>query len=201
MRSTRRRPEASAGSSALEQPGTSAPGPFGFLSRRRFLKVALGAGALVTGAGGGLVALRGCAPDVEGLRILSDHEYRTLSRVAEAHLPRGGPFPEGAADRDLARAFDAFLADEPESNIADLKRALLLVEYGPLIFERRLTTFSRLDPEARRAHWASWFESPSLLRRQVAIAFGRFLAMVFYDHPSVWPAIGYPGPRVGRRTP
>jgi hypothetical protein len=171
------------------------PGPFAFLSRRRFLKAALGGGAVVLGgAAGGALALRGCAPSVDGLRVLSDHQYRTLTALAETHLPAGGAFEAGATGRDLPRLFDAFLADEPAQNIADLKRALVLVEFGPVVFDFRIKTFSNLDAEARLAHWQGWIDSDSLLRRQVAIAFRRFLALVFYDHPSVWPAIGYGGP-------
>jgi hypothetical protein len=174
--------------------GAPDPGPFAFLSRRRFLKVALGAGVVVAGGGAGLVALRGTAPDVAGLGVLSAHEYRTLTLLAHALLPRGGAFEHGAEDLDLAREFDAFLAGEPEANVTDLKRGLLLLEYGPLLFEGRLTTFSRLDAGARLAHWEGWAASGLLLRRQVSLAFRRFLTLVFYDHPAAWAGIGYPGP-------
>ncbi len=178
-------------------PGAGPEGPFGFLSRRRFLKVALGAGVVVAGGGAGLVALRGTAPPVEGLRFLSAHQYRTLTLLAHAFLPRGGAFAMGAEDRDLARDFDAFLAGEPEANVTDLKRGLLLLEYGPLFFEGRLTTFSRLDEAGRLAHWEGWATSGLLLRRQLAVAFRRFLTLVFYDHPDAWAGIGYPGPSFG----
>ena len=169
-------------------------GPFGFLSRRRLLKGALGGGALVLMGGGSLYWLRGTAPPVRGLQVLSDQEYRTLAAVADAHLPVTGPFPVGARQAELARAFDGYLADEPAQNVADLKRALLLVEYGPVLFSATPHTFSNLDPAARLTHWQGWFESDLLIRRQVAVAFRKFLCLVFYDRPDVWPHIGYPGP-------
>lgn len=175
-----------------EQSGPN--GSFGFLSRRRLLKGALGGGALVLMGGGSLVWLRGTAPRVSGLAALSDHEYRTLAAVADAHLPVVGPFAVGAAQADLARAFDAYLADEPAENVGDLRRALVLVEYGPLMFDATARTFSNLDAETRLAHWQSWFESDLLIRRQVAVAFRKFFCLVFYDRPDVWPHIGYPGP-------
>lgn len=153
----------------------------------------MGAFVLMGGAGG-LLALRGAAPEVTGLRILTDHEYRTLAALARTHLPAGGPFPEGADDLDLARAFDAFLADEPQENVRDLKRALLLVEYGPVVFDRTASTFSHLDDAARLAHWQGWMASPVLIRRQVALAFRKFLALVFFDQERIWPHLGYPGP-------
>jgi len=169
-------------------------GPFAFLSRRRLLKGALGGGALLLMGGGSLYWLRGSAPPVRGLRVLSDHEFRTLTAVADTHLPAGGAIAAGAKDAELARAFDSYLADEPEENVADLKRALLVVEYGPVVFDAMTTTFSNLDSAARLYHWQSSFESDLLIRRQVAVAFRKFLCLVFYDRPDVWPAIGYPGP-------
>ncbi|MEZ4219860.1 MAG: hypothetical protein R3B13_02955 [Polyangiaceae bacterium] len=172
----------------------TAGGFFGFLSRRRALRLALGAGATLLAGAGGLRALRGDAPPVDGLRALGVHEYRTLDALAQIHLPIGGPFEPGAAGLDLARVFDTFLADEHPENIRDLRRALTLLEFGPLLFERRLVTFSNLAPDARLRHWLEWGASESLLRRQVAFAFRKFLSFVFYDTPTIWKHIGYPGP-------
>ena len=167
---------------------------FGFLSRRRWLKWTLGAGGFLFMGGAGLLSLRGKAPHVSGLRILSDHEHRTLVALASAVLPRGGPFPIGARDVDLAGAFDRFLADEPRYNQRDLQHALFLLEMGPVLFEGRRMTFSHLSETERLAHFERWMRSGSLLRRQVAIAFKKFLNLVFYDTPEVWPHIGYDGP-------
>src|SRR4051812_7282241 len=107
---------------------------FSILSRRRLLKLGLGAGGAVLAGGTGLWALRGGAPAIEGLRILTAQEHRTLASLAEVAIP-------GSASAGLAKLFDGFLADEPEWNVTDLKRALLLLEFGPLLFDRRLATF------------------------------------------------------------
>lgn len=161
------------------------------LSRRRVLKLSLSAGGLLAmGGAGGLWALRGRAPEVAGLRQLTAHEHRTFAALAEA------AFPAGAGRVDLARAFDTFLADEPPWNVEDLKRALFLLEFGPVIFERRLATFSRLPVAERLAHFERWAVSDSLVRRQVAVAFRKFMCLIFYDTPEVWPHIGYDGPPI-----
>ncbi len=166
---------------------------FSFLRRRTFLKLGLaGVGALAAG-GGGLLALRGSAPAVQGLGVLDAHRFRTLLAIAQAQLPVAGPFPLGADER-IARMFDGFLQGEPPENVSDLKTALLLVEFGPVLFQRRLTTFSNLAAEEREAHWRGWGESELAVRRQVALAFRKFLHLVFFDDPAVWPYIGYPGP-------
>lgn len=174
-------------------------GLFSFLSRRRFLKLGLVAGGTILGAGGaGILALRGRAPRVEGLRVLDAHEYRTLESLVAVMLPQTDAIPIDAAPMDLPRSFDGFLADEPEHNVKDLQKALLLIELGPLLFDKRLTTFSRLGAADRVEHWNAWAESDTLLRRQVSIAMRKFLNLVYFDHEQVWPHIGYPGPSMKR---
>lgn len=162
---------------------------FSVMSRRKALKLALGAGGALLMGGGGLLALRGTAPTPSGLRILTGHEYRTMSKLAEIVVPSSGAV-------DLGRAFDGFLADEPPWNIRDLKSALFLLEFGPIVFERRLTTFSNLSPAERLAHFTAWSTSSLEVRRVAGAAFRRFLLLVFYDTPSSWPKIGYEGPLI-----
>jgi hypothetical protein len=175
-------------------------GLFGFLSRRRFLKASLVAGGAILGVGGGgLLALRGRAPAVAGLRVLDDHEYRTLQSLVEVMLPRTDQIPIDVAPMDLPRAFDEFLADEPEQNVKDLQKALVLIEFGPLVFDKRITIFSRLPVGERSEHWEAWGLSESLLRRQVSIAMRKFFNLVYFDREEVWSHIGYPGPSLKRR--
>ena len=176
-------------------PESESTGPFAFLSRRRFLKVGLTAGGLILGVGGGgLLALRGRAPSVEGLRVLDDHEYQTLQSLVEVMFPTTEAIPLDAVQMELPRVFDAYLADEPAHNVEDLQKALVLVEFGPLVFDKKLTTFSKLDPTERADHWREWGVSDVLIRRQVSLAMRRFFHLVYFDRPEVWPYIGYPGP-------
>jgi len=115
-------------------------------------------------------------------------------------LPKTDAIPIDAAPMDLPRAFDNFLANEPKQNVKDLQKALVLIEFGPLAFDKRLTTFSRLDTAERTTHWNEWALSGNVLRRQVSIAMRKFFNLVYFDHEQVWPHIGYPGPSM-KRTP
>ncbi len=171
---------------------------FSAVSRRRFLKYSLGAGSLLLMGGGGLLALRGRAPEVDGLQALTAHEYRTLTALAEALYPVGGAFALGATDTDVVRRIDQFLTDEPPWNRRDLKRALVLLEFGPVLFDRRLVTFSHLPPEARAVHFTAWTTCDSDARRQASLAFRRLLALLFYDRPEAWAGVGYDGPYLTR---
>ncbi len=170
----------------------------GFISRRRWLKWSLrglGAVAAVAAGGGGLLlSLRGCAPDVSGLTVLGAHQYRTLANLARVSLPAGGPFAAGADDFDLARLFDGYLADEPAANAEALSLALHWIEFGPVVHDGRAKTFSNLPAAEQLAHWESWAVADDVERRMVSIALRKFLNLVFYDQPEVWPHLGYPGP-------
>ena len=180
--------------------GSDSDGLFSFLSRRRFLKLGLATGGLVLGVGGGgLLALRGRAPDVEGLRVLDDHAYRTLQSLVEILFPITEEIPLDPLAMDLPRAFDAYLADEPQQNIDDLQKALVFIEFGPLVFDKKLSTFSNLEPEARSQHWKEWGGSDDVVRRQVSVAMRKFFHLAFFDRPEVWPYIGYPGPSFERK--
>jgi hypothetical protein len=92
----------------------------------------------------------------------------------------------------------SLLADEPEQSVKDLQKALVLIEFGPLAFDKRVTTFSRLDVAERTVHWNEWALSDNLLRRQVSTATRKFFNLVYFDHEEVWPYIGYPGPSMKR---
>lgn len=172
--------------------------PFSVLSRRKLLKLSLGAGGALAAGVGGLFALRGAAEPVTGLQVLNDQEYRTFSALAAA------AFPVNEVPRttlELARMFDGYLADEPDWGQSEAKSALLLLEFGPVIFERRLTTFSQLQPTERIAHFQRWGESDSELRRQVFLGFKKFLSLLFYDQPEVWPLLAYEGPLIREGAP
>ncbi len=165
------------------------------LSRRRALKALLGLGALGAGGVGGLFALRGSAPEVAGLGALSPQTFRTFKALAEAVFSGGPPGLADASD-ELARAFDGYLFDEPKWARDEANSALTLLEFGPVIFARRLKTFSHLAVDERLAHFISWGASDNGLLRQAATGFRKFLCLVFYDRPQAWPLIGYDGPLI-----
>jgi hypothetical protein len=166
------------------------------LTRRRFLSgLAVAGGGLAAGAVG-LLSLRGTAPAVEGLRVLDAHGYRTFSHLAHAAFPSLRPGGALAGAVDLARAFDGYLADEAPEAQREGQVALTLLELGPVVFERRLATFSHLPHDEAASHFAAWGHSSLALRREVASSLRRFMALLYYDTPAVWASIGYDGPLI-----
>ncbi|MBM4345373.1 MAG: hypothetical protein FJ100_18535 [Deltaproteobacteria bacterium] len=168
-------------------------------TRRRLLGAGLVTGGAVGAAAVGLVAVREPAPAVAGLRVLTPAQHRTMQLVARTHVPPGGPLAWSAADVDVAGLFDGFLADQPDADQRDAALALDLVDLGPLLFERRWTTFAALDDEQRLDHWNAWAVAPQATRREIWWSLARFVGMAVYDQPGAWPGIGYLGPSLARR--
>jgi hypothetical protein len=169
-----------------------------YLSRRAFVRLGLGAGVLGASAGLGLWWLRGTAPEVQGLGVLSAAQYRTLAALSQVHLPPCPSIAISGVDLDLARLFDTYLFDQPPADQSEAQLALQLVEYGPLLFDHRLVTFSNLSADQQLAHWTGWSRSSNATRREIYWSFARFFGLAFYDQERVWPAIGYPGPSLAR---
>lgn len=173
----------------------------GLLPRRRWLRLALGAGgALAAGVGSLGWWLRWSAPPVGGLHVIAAHEHRTLAALVEVLFPPGSLGDLDVHALELPRQIDAFLRDEPAPNVSDLRDAITFLELGPLIDRESLTPFSRMPRDAREAYFASWIAHEDLLRRKVALAFRKLLNLMLYDHDEVWPLIGYPGPALGARA-
>lgn len=169
------------------------------LTRRRLLGAGLVAGGAIGVTALGLTSLRQAAPAVSGLLALTPAQHRTMRLAAQAHVPPGGPFAWSAADVDVAGLFDRFVADQPAAEAREARLALDLLDLGPLLFERRWTTFCALDDADRLAHWRAWSLAPQATRREVWRALASFVGMAVYDQPGAWAAVGYRGPSLARR--
>ncbi len=167
-------------------------------SRRGLLRLGVASATLAAGAAIGLRGLRGSVPDAGDLSVLSPGQYQTLQALAAVHLPATPQSPKTGADFDLGRLFDRYLADQPTADQRDARLALELLEYGPVLFDGRATTFCGLTPDEQLRHWASWSTAARPLRREIYWSFARFLGLAYYDQAEVWPSVGYPGPSLAR---
>jgi hypothetical protein len=171
------------------------------ISRRIFLSRslrALGAVAALPLLGPGCSKAPG-APVPADLRVFTAGEYAIVWAVADAFVPRGGAFPLGAADVDLAARIDRFLASQDPAIVKGLRGALMLLEYGGGLLAGRPGRFSRMDAGDRAAVLRA-------LPRRVGIAgqvytgLKQLCLFLFYCAKESWPAIGYDGPWLGREV-
>ncbi len=146
------------------------------------------ANALVDGALA-LVAL-GAWAVVWATEAPAARDAALLRAVLDALVPRGGPFPLGAADTDLDAALARYFARLHPLGPAGLRLLLRAIEYGAVVFERT-RPFSRLDPAARERALAAWDTSRLGPRRQLLASLKLLALMHFYERPEVWPAVGY----------
>src|SRR6059058_3326039 len=113
-----------------------------------------------------------------------------LRAVLDALVPRGGPFPLGAADTDLDAALARYFARLHPLGPAGLRLVLRAIEYGAVVFERT-RPFSRLDPAARERALAAWETSRFGPRRQLLASLKLLGLLHFYERPETWPGISY----------
>ena len=126
------------------------------------------------------------------------HDRELLRIVLDALVPRGGPFPIGAADTDLDAALLRYFGSLHRLGPLGLRLLLLAIEYGAVVFEHT-RPFSRLDPAARECALAAWETSRLGFRRQLLASLKLLALMHFYERPDVWAGIGYDDAHLRRK--
>lgn len=169
-----------------------------FMSRRAFLRAALGLGA---GAIAASLPLAGChRPDYPAPgftpALFTAKELAVLEAACRRLLPAGAGRP-GGGELAVARAADALLATANPRLQRDLKQLLNTFEDQTWL-ALRLQPFTAMAPAAQDAYVAAWLDGPLPVMRQGAVALNKLAGMLYFMDPRAWTAIGYPGPWIGR---
>lgn len=133
------------------------------------------------------------------LHVFTSGEYLIVAAIADTVVPRGGAFPIGAEDVDLASRIDAFLVTQDPDVVKGLRGALMILEYGGGILAGRPGRFSRMGAEGRAAVFAA-LPHRFALARQTYTGLKQLCLFLFYSADEAWPAIGYDGPWLGRKV-
>jgi hypothetical protein len=160
------------------------------MERRTFLKGTLtGAAVLAVGTSARSESPAGHAD--QKLRVFSPAEAATLSAAAARVVA-----PLDARELQVVAKIDSLLAGADDLAQGDLKRLLWVFDsaFASLFFDGRLARFEDLGPAEQDAALASWRDSRLPFRRSGFQALQRLCLAVTYATPSVYPAIGYPGP-------
>ncbi len=134
------------------------------------------------------------------LDILTAEDYRILSAVTDTLIPRGGAFPLGALDIDLAARIDTYLDPEDAELMQGLRGALMFLEHKAPDLVGQQGNFSTQSAADRET---------LLLRLRdaggdataVFVALRSLCFFYFYTDEQAWPNIGYEGPLVERGRP
>lgn len=167
---------------------------WGAMSRRRFLRGAAVLGALAGAGLGASACSRGTetGSDARPLLALTAAQARTLGAVADAVVPTQPGFPD-AQQAQVVRRFDEELSFVAPSIRDDLRAALGVLEYAPLLYGH-FSRFSALDLAARRQVLQAMNTSRVELLRAIGSNAKILVQFFYFSHPSVWAATGYDGP-------
>ncbi|GAA0687765.1 hypothetical protein GCM10009104_12440 [Marinobacterium maritimum] len=134
------------------------------------------------------------------LVVLTAEDYHTLSVVTDTLIPRGGAFPLGALDIDLAARIDAYLDPEDAELMQGLRGALVFLEHKAPALIAQQSNFSAL-PAADRETLLLTLRDAGGDATAVFVALRSLCFFYFYTDEQAWPNIGYEGPLVKRSRP
>lgn len=175
------------------------PSPPGRLTRRGFLRLG---GA--TAAFAGLTQIRVIPPAAHaagartatagGPRFFDEQETEILTQLVERLVETGEPEAPAIRETRTVATIDALCRELDPALTSVLPTALRLFEWGPLLFEFRLSRFTRLDDAGKDASLHGWMTSRLAARRQGFLAIRNLALLGYYSQPETWPLIGYAGP-------
>jgi hypothetical protein len=163
------------------------------VSRRSFLALASGGAAL-----GSIASLR-AAPAAAlttggGVRFFADAEREILTQVVERMVDTGEPEAPAVRATRTIDTIDALCAGLDPVATAPLPALLRVVEWSPLLFERRLARFTSLDAAGQDAALHGWMTSRLTLRRVGFYALRNLALLGYWSQDETWPLVGYAGP-------
>jgi hypothetical protein len=161
-------------------------------TRRGFLAWAGSGAALASVARMPLAAGASAGAPASG-RFFSETQREILTQVVERMVDTGEPDAPPVRATRAIDVIDGLVAGLDPELSAPLPTLLRAVEWGPLLFDRRLSRFTRLAPEAQDASLRGWMTSRLALRRQGFEALRNLAFMGYWSQEETWGLIGYAG--------
>ena len=168
------------------------------LSRRGFLGLVGSGSALAS-----LASLRALPAAADPGAVIpacffGPSETEILTQVVERMVDTGEPGAPPVRQTRAIATIDRLCASLDPSATAPLPSLLRLVEWGPLLFERRFARFTQLDAAAQDASLAGWMRSSLALRRKGFYALRNLSLLGYWSQDETWPLVRYAGPLLQR---
>ncbi|RIL02037.1 MAG: hypothetical protein DCC71_16825 [Proteobacteria bacterium] len=168
------------------------------VTRRSFLALA-GSGAALAS----LASLRALPAAAAGANaatsaFFAPREREVLTQVVERMVDTGAPAAPPVRTTRTIDTIDALCAGLDPATTAPLPALLRLVEWGPVLFERRFARFTSLGAAGQDAALAGWMTSGLALRRMGFYALRNLALLGYWSQDETWPLIGYAGPLIRR---
>jgi hypothetical protein len=117
---------------------------------------------------------------------------QVFQALAEAMIPSGGPFEEGAVAMRVADDVEGFVAGFGSAGPRMLRLGLRLFDLCPFFLPPiRMRRFSRLPLDQRIWILEAWEESRLMVRRQASHVLKLLVMGYFYGRPDVQARLGY----------
>jgi hypothetical protein len=132
------------------------------------------------------------------VRFFAPRETEILTQVVERIVETGEPAAPAVRTTRAIATIDALCASLDPAATAPLPALLRLVEWGPLVFERRFARFTQQDAAAQDASLAGWMRSSLTMRRMGFYALRNLALLGYWSQDETWPLVGYAGPLLQR---
>ncbi len=130
--------------------------------------------------------------------VFDEEESELLMTIVERMVDTGEPAAPAPREFGTLATLQAALASLDASLVDELRLALHLVDYWPLVFEFRFCRFRSLSAEAQDRSLEGWRSSRIETRRRVFYALRNLSLLGYWSQDETWPLIGYLGPWIRR---
>jgi hypothetical protein len=162
-------------------------------ARRAFLRMSATA-AMIAAIGCGLASAgEAAAAAPNGVKIMTEEEYKVFQRLMEITLPAEGTTLVPYQKIPVLQTLDAALLATMEAHILQgLKKGINYFNDGP-----KASTGKRFveltDAEAIR-FCDTWADSSEVPQRALAMGLKKLVGLAYWANPPTWEPLGYDGP-------
>jgi len=121
---------------------------------------------------------------------LPEWARKTMLSLIGVTMPRSDDFHPDLTDYILDY-IDGYLKYFPVHLKWGTILGMLLLELGPLIFNGKLKSFSKMNPAEQEKYVKSWINSRMQIRRELIKGIKGLVMVAYYSHPLVMGHIGY----------
>jgi len=172
----------------------------GPLSRRSFLRYAALSAGWATLSHLRLPAALAAQPVDGELQVLTPDRAEVLTAIVERMVFTDGDEMPGVRDTNAIVTIDRALRQIDPSVRAQLGWLLAGFQWGPPVFQLKLTTFTGMTPAQRDDYLRSWATSRYALRRLAFRALKNLAMLGYYSQDATWKGIHYDGPWAPREA-
>lgn len=116
--------------------------------------------------------------------------HKILRCLAEVVMPHDENFKLDLTDEAI-EFVDRYVGYFPVYLRKLFPLGLVLLEFGPILYMRKLQRFTGMSFEEREAYVASWVDSKNAMRRDLIKGVKGLVMVSFYSNPQVMERIGY----------